>query len=107
MIRIEVQLRSGETQTVEAAALGTLKQALMDGGVGEINALTSCGGAGSCRTCHVYIDPPALAKLAPMQPSEDALLSLGDDRRPNSRLSCQVRLTEAMDVLALTIAPEW
>ena len=107
MITIEVTLRSGETQVVEARAGGTLKQALMDGGVGEINALTSCGGNGSCRTCHVYVDPDSLAKLAPMQSAEDALLALDDDRKPTSRLSCQVRLTEAMDSLALTIAPEW
>lgn len=107
MVRIEVTLRSGERRTVEAGAGGTLKQALMDGGIGEINALTSCGGNGSCRTCHVYVDPASFAKLAPMQPPEEALLSLDDDRKPTSRLSCQVRLTEAMDALALTIAPEW
>jgi 2Fe-2S ferredoxin len=107
MIRIEVQLRSGEMRTLEAPAHGTLKQALIDGGVGEINALTSCGGVGSCRTCHVYLDPEAWAKLPAMQPAEDALLSLDDDRRPNSRLSCQVRLTDVLGVLALSIAPEW
>lgn len=100
-------LRSGQTQVVEAAAGGTLKQALMDGGVSEINALTSCGGSCSCRTCHVYVEPSSLAKLAPMQPPEDALLDMDDDRKSTSRLSCQVRLTEAMDHLALTIAPEW
>ncbi len=66
-------------------------------GVPEIEA--ACGGVCSCASCHVYVDPAWLDKFAPMSKIENSLLSLLEERQPNSRLSCQLRMTDELDGL--------
>lgn len=107
MPRLNVITRSGERCSIEGAAGQSVKEALIAGGITEINAITNCGGCCSCGTCHVYIDPADMPRLPPMQGQEDDLLYIRDDRRPNSRLSCQVRLADDLDGLTVTVAPEW
>jgi 2Fe-2S ferredoxin len=54
-----------------------------------------CGGCLSCATCHVYVDEPWAGRLPP--PSDDELRMLGEvaaERRPGSRLSCQIEMRE-------------
>ena len=65
-----------------------------------------CGGMCSCATCHVYIDSGWLKRLPAREAEELELLEELDCFRESSRLSCQVELTEALDGLRLTIAPE-
>jgi len=105
MPTLEITTRSGERCSVEAAAGATLKQALIDGGISEILALTSCGGFCSCGTCHVFIDEKHFAQLPPVKPDEDALLDFHDARTPYSRLSCQVKLTDDLNGMGVTVAP--
>lgn len=107
MPRINVTTRSGETLTIDASAGSSLKDALMDGGVEEINAVTSCGGCCSCGTCHVFIDPADFPRLPGMQSQEDDLLYAQDQRQATSRLACQISVTEQLDGLKVTVAPEW
>ena len=66
-----------------------------------------CGGACSCATCHVHVDPDWLAKLPPMEPMEDAMLDAANDRQASSRLSCQLEVTEAFDGLVVTVVPPY
>jgi len=106
VLRLNVVLRSGEHREIEAAPGQSLKQALMAGGIAEINALSNCGGCCSCGTCHVYVEPAGAGRLPAMRPEEDELLDIHDARRPNSRLSCQVRLTDDLGVLTVQVAPE-
>ena len=66
-----------------------------------------CGGLCSCATCHVHVDPEWLAKLPPRHEEEDLLVSDSMHFDPErSRLSCQITLTEELDGLTLTVAPE-
>ena len=58
-----------------------------------------CGGACACATCHVYVDPAWLAKLPPKTDMEDAMLDFALVTAPNSRLSCQLRVTPELDGL--------
>lgn len=106
MPRVNVVLRSGERRVIEVSPGQSLKAALMAGGIAEIDALTSCGGCCSCGTCHVYVDAADLDRLPAMNPDEDEVLNVHEDRRPTSRLSCQVALTESLDNLTVTVAPE-
>jgi 2Fe-2S ferredoxin len=64
-----------------------------------------CGGACSCATCHVYVGEEWFERLPPPSDDEEDLLYSTLDKRPNSRLSCQIVLGEALDGLTLTIAP--
>ena len=58
-----------------------------------------CGGSCACATCHVYIDVPWSDKLDPKQDNEDDMLDFAFDVQKNSRLSCQITVTEDMEGL--------
>ncbi|WP_114970580.1 2Fe-2S iron-sulfur cluster-binding protein [Rhodoferax ferrireducens] len=63
-----------------------------------------CGGAAACGTCHVYVDPAWIGKTGGACAGiEQDMLSLTDNVQENSRLSCQIRITEALDGLVLRI----
>ena len=59
-----------------------------------------CGGMMTCGTCHVYVREPFVNQLPPLSADEDAMLGFtASPRRENSRLSCQIALTDALDGL--------
>ena len=63
-----------------------------------------CGGTLSCATCHVYVDPAWVERLPQPDLTELELMEgVAAERRPNSRLSCQILLTEALDGLTLEV----
>jgi ferredoxin len=101
-----VLVRSGEHRRIEVSSGQSLKDGLMAAGVAEINALASCGGCCSCGTCQVYLSDADFARLPPATPSEEEVLSINEHRRQTSRLSCQVKLTDDLDGLTITVAPE-
>ncbi len=79
-------------------------EAIRDGGFDELLAL--CGGCCSCATCHVYVDPEFASFLPALSADEDDLLDSSSHRQANSRLSCQINLTDGIPALKVTIAPE-
>ncbi len=103
MARIHVTDRDGESRVVEGtvgvSVMETLRE--LENGVEAL-----CGGMCSCATCHSYIDPAWWDRLPPRSPEEDELLGELEHVRDHSRLTCQVRFSERLDGLALTIAPE-
>ena len=104
MPNIQVTTRDGQVRTVTAQSGKSLMENLRDGGIDEILAL--CGGCMSCATCHVYIADDRLADLPAMSADEDDLLDSSDSRQPNSRLSCQIAVTDDLEGLAVEVAPE-
>ena len=56
-----------------------------------------CGGACACATCHVYVDPAWTGKLQPKEDMEQTMLDFAQDLEPNSRLSCQIKVTKELD----------
>jgi ferredoxin len=104
MPTITVTLRDGQVRTIDGRTGHSLMENLRDNGVDEIIAL--CGGCMSCATCHVHVDDEWLDSLPPMSDDEGDLLDTSSARTANSRLSCQIPLTERLDGLAVTVAPE-
>ena len=64
-----------------------------------------CGGACCCATCHVYVDEAWQDKLHAMREEEEDMLDEAMDVEDNSRLSCQILMSEELDGLRVTIAP--
>jgi 2Fe-2S ferredoxin len=65
--------------------------------------LADCGGACSCATCHVFVDPAWVDKLPPKEETEASMLECVLDPQPNSRLSCQIKVTEELDGLVIRL----
>ena len=94
----------GVSRVIEVRAGTTAMEAAVDNDVAGIVA--ECGGACSCATCHVYVDPAWAGKLPPPDRQESGMLECVLDRRDTSRLSCQIVLTPALDGLVLRVAAE-
>ena len=62
-----------------------------------------CGGACSCATCMVYVEPEWQDRLPPKEPGEVAMLEFSPHVRPSSRLSCQIEVTDALDGLRVKV----
>lgn len=92
---IEIEAALGATARDVALAHG------VDGIVGE------CGGQLMCASCHVYVDEAFLDLLPPRSEDEEEMLeSTASPRLANSRLSCQIKLTEELDGLILRLPAE-
>ena len=72
----------------------------VDNNVPGIDA--DCGGACACATCHVYVDEAWRDKVGGPSPMEEDMLDFGFDVRPNSRLSCQIKVSDELDGLVVT-----
>jgi len=101
---INVTTRDGHAKSFEGKSGQSLMENLRANGVDEILAL--CGGCMSCATCHVYVDEEWLAALPPQGEDEEDLLDSSGAREANSRLSCQIPVSDALDGLSVTVAPE-
>ena len=104
MANVTVISRNGEGREVEAENGLSLMEVIRDNGFDELLAL--CGGCCSCATCHVHIDPAFADRLPKMGEDENDLLDSTDHRNETSRLSCQIPVSDALDGLIVTIAPE-
>src|ERR1700685_1161617 len=88
---------AGTARTIEAEVGSTVMEAAIKQGVPGIEA--ECGGACACATCHVYVNDSWVAAVGEPSPMEEDMLDFGYDIRPNSRLSCQIKVTAALDGL--------
>jgi 2Fe-2S ferredoxin len=104
MVNILFIEHNGTEHPVEAEVGESVMLAAVDNSVPGIDA--DCGGFCSCATCHVYVSPEWLEKVGPAGPAEDEMLSLTPDRKENSRLSCQIEITQELDGLEVT-TPEF
>jgi 2Fe-2S ferredoxin len=60
-----------------------------------------CGGACACATCHVYVDQAWLDKTGSQSAMEESMLDFAENVEPNSRLSCQIKLTDDLEGLVV------
>ena len=91
----------GSRREIDAPLGITLMEAARQHGVQGV--IAQCGGACACATCHVYVDPVWLPKLEPLDDMEEAMLENAWQPRNNSRLSCQIHITAALDGLQVTV----
>ena len=89
----------GTSRPVESPVGWTVMEAAVKNNVPGIEA--ECGGACACATCHVYVDEAWMDKVGAAQPMEADMLDFASDLKPNSRLSCQIRVTPELDGLVV------
>ena len=100
MARITYILHDGTEHTVEAEPGMTVMEAAVKNGIPGIAA--ECGGACACATCHVYVADAWIETVGKAQDMEQDMLDFASDVRENSRLSCQIKITPALDGLVVT-----
>ena len=85
-------------RTIDAEVGSTVMETAIKNDVPGIEA--ECGGACACATCHVYVDEAWREKVGGPSPMEEDMLDFGYDVRPNSRLSCQIKVSDELDGLS-------
>lgn len=90
---------NGNSQEVDLEVGVSLMQGALDNLVEGIVA--ECGGSCSCATCHCYINKDWVDKLDPATEMENSLLECVAAPKDNSRLSCQIKVTDALDGLVI------
>jgi len=81
------------------------QMSLMEGSVlNEVPGIIGlCGGICSCATCHCYVGPEWAGRLPAPSEGELAMLERAAERRPESRLGCQIAVTEALDGMVVRL----
>ncbi len=104
MAKVTYVQADGDTKEVDVPN----GQSVKDGAVNNLipGILAECGGACACATCHVYIDDAWTEKVGPAGAVEKDMLDFAMDPKENSRLSCQVDVTDDLDGLVVHVPIE-
>jgi len=101
MAKITYIEHTGKEHVIDAPNGQTVMEAAVKHAVPGIDA--DCGGACACATCHVYVDPEWLAQTGEAGSMEQSMLDFANDVEDNSRLSCQIKVSEALDGLVVRL----
>jgi 2Fe-2S ferredoxin len=99
MPKIKYIEHSGKEHEVDVPAGWSVMEGAVKNLIPGIDA--DCGGACACATCHVFVDQAWLGKLPPKEDMEETMLDFAPDMAANSRLSCQIKVTPALDGLVV------
>lgn len=91
----------GQSVSIQARAGHSLMQEAVNHGVTGI--VGECGGSAACATCHCYVDEAWIDRIPKAALNEREMLECVVEPAANSRLSCQVKLTEALDGLVVRL----
>jgi ferredoxin, 2Fe-2S len=97
-VKIHAVDRQGKEYTLEGREGWSVMEILRDGG---LDIAAECGGACACATCHVYVQGDWLDKTGDKSAMEDSMLDFAESVEPNSRLSCQIKVSDALDGLVV------
>ena len=100
MVKVTYKDAKGGAKTVEAQIGATVMETAIRNGVEGIVA--ECGGACACATCHVYVDDAWWKAVGERSQMEEDMLDFAFEVQPTSRLSCQIKVTAALDGLVVT-----
>lgn len=99
MTKLTYIAHDGTRFDVEAENGSTVMENAIRNSVPGIEA--ECGGACACATCHVYVEEAWRETVGGPSPMEEDMLDFGYDVKANSRLSCQIKVTDALDGLVV------
>ena len=97
MAKITYIENNGTEHTIEVKTGQSVMEGAVKNSIPGIDA--DCGGACACATCHVYVDEAWRDKTGAASAMEESMLDFAEGVEPNSRLSCQIKVTDALDGL--------
>ena len=100
MPKITYKDKSGNSKTLEVEKGLTVMEGAIQNNVPGIDA--DCGGSMACATCHVYVEEKWLNKLIKAEEAEEDMIDMAFEPKKNSRLSCQLIVTDELDGLEVT-----
>lgn len=100
-MQIIVTDQNGVVHELEALEGWRVMEVIRDWG---LNIKAECGGSCACATCHIFVDAEWQDRLNPPTDEEEDMLDTLPDVEANSRLSCQILMSEDLDGLKLTLA---
>jgi 2Fe-2S ferredoxin len=101
MAKITYIEHSGKTHVVDVPNGQSVMEGAVKHAVPGIDA--DCGGACACATCHVYVDEAWIGKTGDKSTMEESMLDFASETLPTSRLSCQIKVTDALDGLIVRL----
>ena len=101
MPKITYNTYDNKTHTIEVQNGLTVMEGAIQNDIPGIDA--DCGGGMSCATCHVYVDDKWLDKLPIKEDGEEDMLDMAYEPKKNSRLSCQLVVSDTLDGLVVNI----
>ena len=107
-MKILVTDKNNEEHTIEYTVGDSLAETIIDSVLSEnVQPFAICGFNCSCRTCHALIEEEYFESLPPIEEDEDYLLNTSFHREDNSRLGCQVILTEELDGMKVRLREDF
>lgn len=100
MVKIIYKDFEGTVREVDAKVGETVMETAIKNSIPGIDA--DCGGACACATCHVYVDPSFMEKVGTPEDMEQSMLDFAENVTENSRLSCQIPISEDLEGLTVT-----
>ena len=101
MAKIKYIEFNGNEHEIEVSNGLTVMEGAIKNKIPGIDA--DCGGACACATCHVYVDNKWIEKLSPKDDSEEDMLDFAFEVKSNSRLSCQITVSDEIDGLIVNM----
>jgi 2Fe-2S ferredoxin len=101
MAKITFIQHDGSEQSYDGKTGLSVMEVAVKNNVPGIDA--DCGGACACATCHVYVDVAWLAKTGDKTAMEESMLDFAEGVEPNSRLACQIKVSDALDGLVVRL----
>tara|TARA_B100001029_G_scaffold127156_1_gene106215 strand:- start:23 stop:343 length:321 start_codon:yes stop_codon:yes gene_type:complete len=91
---------NGKSETIEVSSGLSVMEGAIQNNINGIDA--DCGGSMACATCHVYVQEKWLNKLSKIEDAEQDMLDMAFEPKKNSRLSCQILISDELDGLVVT-----
>ena len=101
MVKVVFIENDGNTHEVNAYVGESLMEAAVSNNVPGIDA--DCGGSCACATCHVFVTGEWISKVGERREMENSMLEFSEDQKPNSRLACQIQISEEHEGLTVEI----
>ncbi|NTJ42244.1 (2Fe-2S)-binding protein [Agrobacterium larrymoorei] len=101
MTKLTIVAFDGTATELDVSNGSTVMENAVRNSVSGIDA--ECGGACACATCHVYVDDAWTERVGSPEPMEEDMLDFAFDVRPTSRLSCQIKMSNALDGLVVHV----